>query len=767
MENNLTHQDLLNELHSLQKEAFEFLKEQTISLESKVIKTSNKEIEKDFIPVNLTGFKSKIYDLFLKNDDLIYNFNEFCISINDILKNYFDVFFIFLPNNFLKEPLVISNLSSTPDTETTISLISTYHKYILDNFNSINANPDIYNSIIKERKIKNFSLFPFFTSDNKLLGFLLLETYHKVKLSDTLEKVFSDLINIISQIIENKLLINTFKNTNNVLSKTNSILITLNIDNYNVLDISDNIYSYGYFKFDVINHSWLDFIFFEDRDYFTENLQENLKNNNSHFSISYRIQTSYFTFEYVSHDFILTTNLDGSLQLDGVIQNISKLKEYELSLENYNTILNIYNNALNDINKINNNSTFSIFQKITAYLEILTKYFDFNTAILARIANNNYNIYSIVSNEYNFDNTTSFELTETLCEITLKNNDFTLYSDIDNYAELQNHPVYLTFQPKSYAGLPIIVDTKLWGTLSLINKSNSFNPDFSAILRDIMNTIANNISNLLYLKQQSETWNKNETLTNSKELIIEAFVKTYFDGIILTDNNNLIIQINQKVCDIFDFPLPSKVLIKKPFNLFINHIRELFNNPSEFDSFYNNITQSENLISEVELDTIDNHKIFIRTNKVLNGSQLIGILWNIRKTEVINDSITSSIISNEIKEIWKKENLDAITVNDLPDLKKELKDLFGKFTDLMLDFAENFFMNDYDAASKVTQDIIQLAINSNLIEVVKEAKILLDEALPTRNFNKISDQYEKVNNSIKKFKELTKFIWYDEEEEAT
>ncbi|HOM64404.1 MAG TPA: GAF domain-containing protein [Ignavibacteriales bacterium] len=767
MENNLTHQDLLNELHSLQKEAFEFLKEQTISLESKVIKTSNKEIEKDFIPVNLTEFKSKIYDLFLKNDDLIYNFNEFCISINDILKNYFDVFFIFLPNNFLKEPLVISNLSSTPDTETTISLISTYHKYILDNFNSINANPDIYNSIIKERKIKNFSLFPFFTSDNKLLGFLLLETYHKVKLSDTLEKVFSDLINIISQIIENKLLINTFKNTNNVLSKTNSILITLNIDNYNVLDISDNIYSYGYFKFDVINHSWLDFIFFEDRDYFTENLQENLKNNNSHFSISYRIQTSYFTFEYVSHDFILTTNLDGSLQLDGVIQNISKLKEYELSLENYNTILNIYNNALNDINKINNNSTFSIFQKITAYLEILTKYFDFNTAILARIANNNYNIYSIVSNEYNFDNTTSFELTETLCEITLKNNDFTLYSDIDNYAELQNHPVYLTFQPKSYAGLPIIVDTKLWGTLSLINKSNSFNPDFSAILRDIMNTIANNISNLLYLKQQSETWNKNETLTNSKELIIEAFVKTYFDGIILTDNNNLIIQINQKVCDIFDFPLPSKVLIKKPFNLFINHIRELFNNPSEFDSFYNNITQSENLISEVELDTIDNHKIFIRTNKVLNGSQLIGILWNIRKTEVINDSITSSIISNEIKEIWKKENLDAITVNDLPDLKKELKDLFGKFTDLMLDFAENFFMNDYDAASKVTQDIIQLAINSNLIEVVKEAKILLDEALPTRNFNKISDQYEKVNNSIKKFKELTKFIWYDEEEEAT
>lgn len=767
MENNLTHQDLLNELHSLQKEAFEFLKEQTISLESKVIKTSNKEIEKDFIPVNLTEFKSKIYDLFLKNDDLIYNFNEFCISINDILKNYFDVFFIFLPNNFLKEPLVISNLSSTPDTETTISLISTYHKYILDNFNSINANPDIYNSIIKERKIKNFSLFPFFTSDNKLLGFLLLETYHKVKLSDTLEKVFSDLINIISQIIENKLLINTFKNTNNVLSKTNSILITLNIDNYNVLDISDNIYSYGYFKFDVINHSWLDFIFFEDRDYFTENLQENLKNNNSHFSISYRIQTSYFTFEYVSHDFILTTNLDGSLQLDGVIQNISKLKEYELSLENYNTILNIYNNALNDINKINNNSTFSIFQKITAYLEILTKYFDFNTAILARIANNNYNIYSIVSNEYNFDNTTSFELTETLCEITLKNNDFTLYSDIDNYAELQNHPVYLTFQPKSYAGLPIIVDTKLWGTLSLINKSNSFNPDFSAILRDIMNTIANNISNLLYLKQQSETWNKNETLTNSKELIIEAFVKTYFDGIILTDNNNLIIQINQKVCDIFDFPLPSKVLIKKPFNLFINHIRELFNNPSEFDSFYNNITQSENLISEVELDTIDNHKIFIRTNKVLNGSQLIGILWNIRKTEVINDSITSSIISNEIKEIWKKENLDAITVNDLPDLKKELKDLFGKFTDLMLDFAENFFMNDYDAASKVTQDIIQLAINSNLIEVVKEAKILLDEALPTKNFNKISDQYEKVNNSIKKFKELTKFIWYDEEDEAT
>lgn len=767
MENNLTHQDLLNELHSLQKEAFEFLKEQTISLESKVIKTSNKEIEKDFIPVNLTEFKSKIYDLFLKNDDLIYNFNEFCISINDILKNYFDVFFIFLPNNFLKEPLVISNLSSTPDTETTISLISTYHKYILDNFNSINANPDIYNSIIKERKIKNFSLFPFFTSDNKLLGFLLLETYHKVKLSDTLEKVFSDLINIISQIIENKLLINTFKNTNNVLSKTNSILITLNIDNYNVLDISDNIYSYGYFKFDVINHSWLDFIFFEDRDYFTENLQENLKNNNSHFSISYRIQTSYFTFEYVSHDFILTTNLDGSLQLDGVIQNISKLKEYELSLENYNTILNIYNNALNDINKINNNSTFSIFQKITAYLEILTKYFDFNTAILARIANNNYNIYSIVSNEYNFDNTTSFELTETLCEITLKNNDFTLYSDIDNYAELQNHPVYLTFQPKSYAGLPIIVDTKLWGTLSLINKSNSFNPDFSAILRDIMNTIANNISNLLYLKQQSETWNKNETLTNSKELIIEAFVKTYFDGIILTDNNNLIIQINQKVCDIFDFPLPSKVLIKKPFNLFINHIRELFNNPSEFDSFYNNITQSENLISEVELDTIDNHKIFIRTNKVLNGSQLIGILWNIRKTEVINDSTTSSIISNEIKEIWKKESLDAITVNDLPDLKKELKDLFGKFTDLMLDFAENFFMNDYDAASKVTQDIIQLAINSNLIEVVKEAKILLDEALPTKNFNKISDQYEKVNNSIKKFKELTKFIWYDEEEEAT
>ncbi|HOJ37228.1 MAG TPA: GAF domain-containing protein [Ignavibacteriales bacterium] len=767
MENNLTHQDLLNELHSLQKEAFEFLKEQTISLESKVIKTSNKEIEKDFIPVNLTGFKSKIYDLFLKNDDLIYNFNEFCISINDILKNYFDVFFIFLPNNFLKEPLVISNLSSTPDTETTISLISTYHKYILDNFNSINANPDIYNSIIKERKIKNFSLFPFFTSDNKLLGFLLLETYHKVKLSDTLEKVFSDLINIISQIIENKLLINTFKNTNNVLSKTNSILITLNIDNYNVLDISDNIYSYGYFKFDVINHSWLDFIFFEDRDYFTENLQENLKNNNSHFSISYRIQTSYFTFEYVSHDFILTTNLDGSLQLDGVIQNISKLKEYELSLENYNTILNIYNNALNDINKINNNSTFSIFQKITAYLEILTKYFDFNTAILARIANNNYNIYSIVSNEYNFDNTTSFELTETLCEITLKNNDFTLYSDIDNYAELQNHPVYLTFQPKSYAGLPIIVDTKLWGTLSLINKSNSFNPDFSAILRDIMNTIANNISNLLYLKQQSETWNKNETLTNSKELIIEAFVKTYFDGIILTDNNNLIIQINQKVCDIFDFPLPSKVLIKKPFNLFINHIRELFNNPSEFDSFYNNITQSENLISEVELDTIDNHKIFIRTNKVLNGSQLIGILWNIRKTEVINDSTTSSIISNEIKEIWKKESLDAITVNDLPNLKKELKDLFAKFTDLMLDFAENFFMNDYDAASKVTQDIIQLAINSNLIEVVKEAKILLDEALPTRNFNKISDQYEKVNNSIKKFKELTKFIWYDEEEEAT
>lgn len=766
MEHNITHQDLLNELNSLRKQTFEFLKEQTINVESKVIKTSNYEIEKDFIPINLTEFKIHIYELFLKNPNIFENFNEFCLSINDMLKNYYDVFFILLSNNLVQEPIAISNLSTTPDHETTISLVSTYHKYILDNYDVLSSNLDIYNSIIKERKIKNFSLYPFVKSDNKLLGFLLLETYHNIKLSDVLDKTFSELASFISTIIEQKLLCRQSTTTLDLLSKTTSVLLSLTGKDFIVTNISDNIYSYGYFKFDLINKSWTAFIFFEDKDYFINQVNEHLNNNENNFNLTYRIITSYYTFEWISHNIIIIQNSDGSIQLDGILQNISKIKEYEISLENYNSILNIYNNALNDINLVNNNSDYTYYQKITSYLEILKKYFNFSTCILAHIENNSYNIYSIITNEYNFDNQTQLDITETLCEQTIKNNSFTLYADVDNYEELQNHPVYLTFQPKAYAGIPVYVDNKLWGTLSLIDKSNPLPPELSAILRDILMIVANNISHILHLKIQHDNWNANISLTNSKELIIQALINTYFDGIILTDTEDKIIQINQIVCNIFDFPLPSKVLIKKSLNLFINHIKELFENSDIFENFINEFKSNNKEASEIELNTIDKHKIILKITKIFNENKLIGTLWNFRKIEIPQDySKQTSLISDEIKQIWQKENLDNTTVNDIPELKKELKEMFSKFTDIMLDFAENFFMNDFDAATNVAKNIVNFAIANNLVEVEQEAKILLNDVLPTKNFNQISNQYEKVNNAMKKLKELTKFIWYDEEEE--
>jgi hypothetical protein len=145
---------------------------------------------------------------------------------------------------------------------------------------------------------------------------------------------------------------------------------------------------------------------------------------------------------------------------------------------------------------------------------------------------------------------------------------------------------------------------------------------------------------------------------------------------------------------------------------------------------------------------------------------LLGTLWEFVKSVSPNNEAPKqqSILPTELLEIWKIDSTN-LTVNDFPELKKLLLETFSIFTDLMLDFAENFFMNDYDKASEVAQKIIDFAGNKQLPEIVSEAKKLL-ELVPTKSFNKISDQYEAVNNSIKKFKELSKFIWFDEEEEA-
>ncbi|HOP49304.1 MAG TPA: hypothetical protein PK887_01620 [Ignavibacteriales bacterium] len=767
MSNNITHNDLLNELNSLRKETFEFLKQQANQAELKVIRTSNSNVEISLSQVNLDNFKLEIFKLFSNNVNLKENFSELTILLNSLLKNYFDVFAVILPNEFISSPLTITNLTQSHDVETTISIISTYNKYIFDFFQQ---GTDIQNNvteILNNRKINNFNIFPFFFSDNKLFGFLLLETTHKISLADNLIKVLNDISKFIANHFEVHL--KSFKNEKivSLLNKTPTIVVTLSYPDFTVNNISDNIYSYGFFKFEIIGNCWLNYIYYEDRDNFSEKIQEAISSGENSVNLIYRLNTSINTFEWVNHNFLISKNeFDDNYTIDGIIQNISKLKDYEISLENSNSQLTLYTNLLNDLNTINNKKHVSFYHTIIDYIQLVKKSFNFSTGILASIENSTYKIYAIDSSEFNFEANTDFEITETLCEFTIKNNEFTVFADLNHFPELANHPVYLNFQPKCYAGIPIYVNNSLWGTLSFMDKNNALNTNFVATLKDILNIIGHNISFHLQSKLQNETWEANKNLINNKDLIITALTNSFTNGIILQDNTNKIVNINQVVCDMFDFPLPAKVLNKKDVSLFINHIKPLFNDVEAFENFYNSLLENSNNSFHIELETLDNYSILINVRKIYNNNVLLGTLWEFVKSVSPNNEAPKqqSILPTELLEIWKIDSTN-LTVNDLPELKKLLLETFSIFTDLMLDFAENFFMNDYDKASEVAQKIIDFAGNKQLPEIVSEAKKLL-ELVPTKSFNKISDQYEAVNNSIKKFKELSKFIWFDEEEEA-
>ena len=142
------------------------------------------------------------------------------------------------------------------------------------------------------------------------------------------------------------------------------------------------------------------------------------------------------------------------------------------------------------------------------YLKAGSEIFDLATGIVSQITDQTYKILALQSP---LDLSVGLELNyqETYCQEIVEQQATVTYFDVSQVAKMQNHPVYLNFDLKSYIGTPIFVNGNLYGILSFASVPPRGN-DFSSSEKEIIELMARDIGNSISAFQSKIALKKSE-----------------------------------------------------------------------------------------------------------------------------------------------------------------------------------------------------------------------------------------------------------------
>lgn len=120
-----------------------------------------------------------------------------------------------------------------------------------------------------------------------------------------------------------------------------------------------------------------------------------------------------------------------------------------------------------------------------------------NVAIVGRIHNETYHVYSVDSDYGGIEQGDVFELGDTYCRDVITKNKTMTYDDVAEITEMLKHPCYQYTQLRAYIGTPIFVDNRVWGTLSFSSlkpKATSFTAEDYHLVESLADQIAQHLS---------------------------------------------------------------------------------------------------------------------------------------------------------------------------------------------------------------------------------------------------------------------------------
>jgi len=89
-----------------------------------------------------------------------------------------------------------------------------------------------------------------------------------------------------------------------------------------------------------------------------------------------------------------------------------------------------------------------------------------NVAVIGRILDGSYHVHLIDSDYGGIKEGDIFELGDTYCHDVITRKKTMTYDDVAEITEMLKHPCYQNTQLRAYIGTPLIIDNRVWGTLS-------------------------------------------------------------------------------------------------------------------------------------------------------------------------------------------------------------------------------------------------------------------------------------------------------------
>ncbi len=188
------------------------------------------------------------------------------------------------------------------------------------------------------------------------------------------------------------------------------------------------------------------------------------------------------------------------------------------------------------------------------YIQAGCEIFDLSTGIVSQVTDCTYKILAVQSP---LDMAVGLELDckNTYCKEVVEKRTNVAYFDVGQVDEMQNHPVYLQFDLKSFIGTPIFVNGNLYGTLNFSSVPPR-SSDFTSSEREIIEFMARDIGQAISSFQAAKALKKSES--QFRQTFEQATV-----GITHVSLEGRFLEVNSKLCQILGYSRPE--LIKLTF----------------------------------------------------------------------------------------------------------------------------------------------------------------------------------------------------------
>ena len=178
------------------------------------------------------------------------------------------------------------------------------------------------------------------------------------------------------------------------------------------------------------------------------------------------------------------------------------------------------------------------------YIKAGCEIFGLSTGIVSQVTDCNYKILAVQSP---LEIQVGFETNcrDTYCHEVIDQQKTIAYFDVRNIPEMQNHPIYLQYDLKSFIGTPIFVNGTLYGTLSFSSIPPRGN-DFALSEQEIIELMAKDIGHSIAAYQNEIALSKSEA--EFRQTFEQATV-----GITHVSLEGRFVKVNQKLCEILGY----------------------------------------------------------------------------------------------------------------------------------------------------------------------------------------------------------------------